>query len=410
VIVVNRWAALRHPVFTGAVALLVVNDHVLKQAYPSWLTGKLSDFAGVFVITALLVICIRRPIVAGTGVVVGFGGIKLSEWAAALAAPVLGGMTRQDPSDLVALLAIGPAIIFVSGNRWSDARSTRKRMLPAVAVFLALGATTATSCASPEAVDALIVDRDGVVHARITTYSPYNGERTDELTRWASSRDGGTTWQASEAPANDRAGEPTTEVCTPVETCYAVDQGRGLRLREPGEEWRLVYGFSEEEMRRMNLRSTSCGTLDPNDDLFRSVAVHRGEYEGRVLVAMGTQGVLVGNVADGWVRREVLDLEPLPLSGPSWLADLGRFAMLCLLLIPALAFIAGLLLRRPKAGRAALASGVLALPVAGLVAFSLTDYAIRSMILVAMAIVVLVWSVFLLRKERMDQSAPPTGP
>lgn len=38
---------LLHPVIALSVALLVLNDHVLKQAYPSWWTGKLSDFAGL---------------------------------------------------------------------------------------------------------------------------------------------------------------------------------------------------------------------------------------------------------------------------------------------------------------------------------------------------------------------------
>lgn len=29
-------------------ALMALNDHFLKHAYPSWVTGKLSDFLGVF--------------------------------------------------------------------------------------------------------------------------------------------------------------------------------------------------------------------------------------------------------------------------------------------------------------------------------------------------------------------------
>lgn len=37
------------PLFLIALVLLLLNDHVLKYAYPGWLTGKLSDFAGLFV-------------------------------------------------------------------------------------------------------------------------------------------------------------------------------------------------------------------------------------------------------------------------------------------------------------------------------------------------------------------------
>jgi hypothetical protein len=37
-----------HPIPLTAVALMAINDHWLKYSYPSWFTGKLSDFAGVF--------------------------------------------------------------------------------------------------------------------------------------------------------------------------------------------------------------------------------------------------------------------------------------------------------------------------------------------------------------------------
>jgi hypothetical protein len=37
-----------HPLPLLAVCVLIFNDHYLKRAYPSWLTGKLSDFAGLF--------------------------------------------------------------------------------------------------------------------------------------------------------------------------------------------------------------------------------------------------------------------------------------------------------------------------------------------------------------------------
>jgi hypothetical protein len=36
-----------HPVVLAAIAVFIVNDHVLKAAYPGWLTGKLSDVAGL---------------------------------------------------------------------------------------------------------------------------------------------------------------------------------------------------------------------------------------------------------------------------------------------------------------------------------------------------------------------------
>lgn len=38
---------LLHPVPLCALATLIVNDQILKQRYPGWVTGKLSDVAGM---------------------------------------------------------------------------------------------------------------------------------------------------------------------------------------------------------------------------------------------------------------------------------------------------------------------------------------------------------------------------
>lgn len=45
---------LLHPLAWGSLVVLLVNDHVLKRAYPSWLTGKLSDVAGLVFFPLLL--------------------------------------------------------------------------------------------------------------------------------------------------------------------------------------------------------------------------------------------------------------------------------------------------------------------------------------------------------------------
>jgi hypothetical protein len=45
---------LTHPAALAAIALLGLNDHVLKACFPCFLTGKLSDFAGVFFFPLLL--------------------------------------------------------------------------------------------------------------------------------------------------------------------------------------------------------------------------------------------------------------------------------------------------------------------------------------------------------------------
>src|SRR5210317_531581 len=51
---------LTHPLFLGALLALILNDHLFKAVYPSWLTGKLSDFSGLFVFPVFLAVVLGR--------------------------------------------------------------------------------------------------------------------------------------------------------------------------------------------------------------------------------------------------------------------------------------------------------------------------------------------------------------
>lgn len=55
------WKAIQilsNPITLGTIALLFINDHLLRKAWPSWWTGKIGDFAWLyfapFVAAALL--------------------------------------------------------------------------------------------------------------------------------------------------------------------------------------------------------------------------------------------------------------------------------------------------------------------------------------------------------------------
>lgn len=135
-----------HPLPLAALGLLAVNDHLLKGAglLPGVVTGKLSDFTGLFFFPLLLTACLdvglhginwvtRRPrldaslssaklIGAGLFTAVLFTSIKLSPTAAAVygrllrAADLLdllpGIQIVQDPTDLMALPMIAGAFWF----------------------------------------------------------------------------------------------------------------------------------------------------------------------------------------------------------------------------------------------------------------------------------------------------------
>ncbi len=145
--------ALRHPLWWASLALLVANDHWLKGAdlLPGWLTGKLSDLAGLIVGPVLLSALLRArgPRVRGVAFVLVGGwlaAVKLVPAAAAasVALAALFGLDwtiAPDPTDLIALSVLPLA--------WHVA-SHRGPLAPrAWAERLAVGVGVAACVASP---------------------------------------------------------------------------------------------------------------------------------------------------------------------------------------------------------------------------------------------------------------------
>ncbi|MBD3401932.1 hypothetical protein GF420_03475 [candidate division GN15 bacterium] len=106
---------LLHPVFLVALTLLILNDHLLKALWPSILTGKLSDFAGLFVFTVCIA-CLSRHITRSHHNLIILHLAVASLWIAWKLAPVeriflpletLTGLPMpsrvKDASDLLAL-------------------------------------------------------------------------------------------------------------------------------------------------------------------------------------------------------------------------------------------------------------------------------------------------------------------
>ncbi len=129
---------LRRPAARGALVALVVNDHVLKRAFPGFVTGKLSDVAGLVLLPIVGAVVVdgargtrsRGNItIAAIVSAAGFAAVKLwrpaaeaygiavgaLRWIAVCAAALachrsLPGLAvvavAHDPSDLLALPAV----------------------------------------------------------------------------------------------------------------------------------------------------------------------------------------------------------------------------------------------------------------------------------------------------------------
>lgn len=85
-----RGELVLHPAALASLAVLVLNDHVLKAAAPGWVTGKLSDVAGLAFLPFLLVALadvvrrrgtpgVRTATVAAAVTAVGFAAVKLAD-------------------------------------------------------------------------------------------------------------------------------------------------------------------------------------------------------------------------------------------------------------------------------------------------------------------------------------------
>ena len=148
--------ALTHPLFWTALALLVVNDHILKQAHvlPGAITGKLSDFAGMLVapvlVATLLRVRGRMGRVAVFACVAGvFTAIKLSRPVA----DVLEALTAYtplpwrlwcDPTDLVALAVLPLGWWLMARERESAAGPRMSLCLRVAGLVLGILACAAT--------------------------------------------------------------------------------------------------------------------------------------------------------------------------------------------------------------------------------------------------------------------------
>lgn len=131
-----RTSGLLHPIALAALVIWIANDYWLAKTYPSWLTGKLSDVAGliVFPLVIAALVGVGLPgrlyprVVDGVLIACGIAFVLIKLWdpAADVAARLLRLMqpgntpvVARDATDLIAL----PMLIV---SRWCY-RTARRR-------------------------------------------------------------------------------------------------------------------------------------------------------------------------------------------------------------------------------------------------------------------------------------------
>lgn len=354
-------AYLAHPFVVVSIVLLVLNDAAWKGAGPPWLTGKLSDFAGLVFFPGLLAL--------GIGLVVPRAGARAvgltSWWSSAVffaavktvpaanaayidAIAVVRGPVQVvlDPTDVLAL-----AVMPIGWCLWNRlAAPTTRKTLRASAGWTvascALLATGATQCWPPAAVQRVLVDGP-------TLYASVRSNK-------AVSTDLGRTWtkldfddvrharvtELSGAPA-----DPVTQACHPMQpdVCYRiVDSTNIAASRDGGSSWQVTWTTSSEEIARR--RKAACGVGGGAQSL-----VFAESNTPVVLVAMASEGVLRQELDGDWQRVSVLDAR-LWSGENTWqkmdgIEQLSLLVVVGTVLVPGAALVAMIVRRRRRARR-----------------------------------------------------------
>src|SRR5262249_52772875 len=144
----------------------------------------------------------------------GFVALKTVPGVAEVAAPMLGGPTRRDPSDLLALVALAPTWWWLSPGVGGSPRQAARiacdvgaSLLPILGCLGARLATPATACLPRTAVTKL-VSRGEAIYARV--------DEDSGAVRWARSDDNGRTWRATSAPAGESSDPSAPSGTTPL--------------------------------------------------------------------------------------------------------------------------------------------------------------------------------------------------
>lgn len=323
-----RWRWLGSWWFVGSVVVLAINDHLLKDVFPGWWTGKLSDVVGPGVMATLLAVLVgRTPAVLVTAV--AFTALKTVPGVAELAAPILGGITRRDLTDLLGLVALplawwqmgratDPQVPRSVSAMSSALRSTARHVAAIVGATAALLAVTATSYDDVSSVTELVVDRDGRVYANVDP-----GDTRQLL--WSVNVDDATTWKEVERGPRRVARRQTTEACRSDESCFRAT-GRSVEERPPGGSWRHSYGLTSDQERLIDYRTY--GRAHDVDQRFDGVLVVDTPAGELVLVDASDDGIVVLDTDGVWHRRSVAGAGPTDISGAMWPLTLAQVAFL----------------------------------------------------------------------------------
>ncbi|MFG1947351.1 hypothetical protein [Nonomuraea sp. NPDC048826] len=293
--------------------VLLLNDHILKHAWPGFVTGKLSDVAGLVVAPPLVALLLPRRADLAATILTGalFTVVKTTETGAEAASQIwttLAGSSRvlADPTDLLAL----PALALAWWVRQRSRERVAARWHVITAVPLAVLAVTATA-AHPGMPTAEILY---LQHGAIVLDGRY------------ASRDGGATWESYEPPASITEHAPSmgSRAACLREHCYRLvrDQVKVLRSGDGGRTWAPEWEIPRERV--VMLERELIGDRQYETGIASASLVVVDRPGGHVVVVANRRdGVAVRDVGGTWRRfgftqdGGLLESAAIPLDRPA---------------------------------------------------------------------------------------------
>jgi hypothetical protein len=306
------WKALRllsHPASLTALGVLLLNDHLLRRIWPSWVTGKIGDFAWLFfapfIVAAVLAWlvplrgarrekAIRLLAFTLTGSVFALAKTVpgVHTWLLHVAERLLGLpiSLRRDPTDLIALV-----VLAFSWRLWAHQRaSTPSLRAPGwAALSFAVLLTVANSMAPDIGVERLSAG-DGRVYA-CSTYEAFVSE------------DGGLSWSGTLIALR--------EICP-----YDAESTEFDQLVAEMGDWQLDSGYvPATEAERAYYEKTHSGDAEFEPGPLDAIT---DPLTRNVILAMGHEGVAVHTPDDEWHWVSVGEYRRVRLGTPSTILSL----------------------------------------------------------------------------------------
>lgn len=299
--------ALRDPRFLLALAVLLANDLILKIVAPGFLSGKLSDFAGIIVFPVILTSLGRllgrdlAPRRAVAAISIWFAGLQMAAVVDVIHENVLELLlpwsvtNTADPTDLIAFVMLPAALHILESSRPVElsSRSTRVIVLAAALGCLAETGPPSDTVGPPSLSD------DGRVELL---------QQGDSSTGRLISDDGGRSFTDFEALEIDVVDQLLDDFPGERQACLGSDFAHCFRLGESvfsveestdgGESWSSSWQVGED---RYLLRDQGNSFLFP-DERQRGIVVLPDDS---VVVTTALGPTLVWSAGDGWTPTAV---------------------------------------------------------------------------------------------------------